>query len=93
MLTNLAAEFIGTTVLISCIFIFKEPIGIVLALLGLIYAFRNFSGAHFNPAVSLAFLLKGHIKLSTFLYYVLAQFAGATCAFFIWKQTLKINKI
>ena len=43
----------------------------------LIYCFVKISGAHFNPAVSLAIYLKGSITLKEFLLYMLAQFVGA----------------
>jgi glycerol uptake facilitator-like aquaporin len=35
------------------------------------------SGAHFNPAVTLSFAVRGKIEWGTGLLYVLAQFAGA----------------
>ncbi len=43
----------------------------------LILMFGPVSGAHFNPAVTLAFLLKGDIDLKTAATYVVAQGLGA----------------
>lgn len=49
-----------------------------LALLMGIWALGHVSGAHFNPAVTLAMLLDGRISLSDAIGYWVAQFAGAT---------------
>jgi glycerol uptake facilitator-like aquaporin len=46
-------------------------------LFGAIAAFGPISGAHFNPLVSLAFLLKRELKANNFLGYVIAQVLGA----------------
>ena len=43
----------------------------------LILVFGPISGAHFNPAVSLVFLLRKQIGAVTFVSYVIAQVAGA----------------
>jgi aquaporin Z len=42
-----------------------------------IYAFGNISGGHFNPAVSLAFLLSGRMPRRDFLPYLVSQVLGA----------------
>lgn len=42
-----------------------------------IVLFAKISGAHFNPVVSLAELLRKNLSRSEFLVYVLAQFLGA----------------
>ena len=46
----------------------------------MIYAFGHISGAHFNPAVTLAFVLARHFPLRRLFGYWLAQLAGATLA-------------
>jgi glycerol uptake facilitator-like aquaporin len=51
------------------------PTGAVLAVL--ILTFGSVSGAHFNPAVSLAFAIRGELQWSTALVYVASQIAGA----------------
>jgi len=48
-----------------------------LALLAGIWALGHVSGAHFNPAVTLAMLLDKRISLSDAIGYWIAQFAGA----------------
>ena len=42
----------------------------------LIKMFGKISGAHFNPAVSIVFLLRKEIKRTKFLFYILFQFLG-----------------
>ena len=54
--------------------------GFGLALLAAIYMFGSVSGAHFNPAVTLAMLLRGGISGSDLVGYIVAQVAGATLA-------------
>lgn len=51
------------------------PTGAILTVLILI--FGPVSGAHFNPAVSLAFALRGELPWRTTLVYLAVQFAGA----------------
>lgn len=46
----------------------------------MIYAVGHISGAHFNPAVTLAFWITGRLNLIRVPGYVLAQCAGATLA-------------
>jgi glycerol uptake facilitator-like aquaporin len=50
------------------------PTGAILV--GLILTFGPLSGAHFNPAVSLAFALRGELTWSIAAIYVAAQVAG-----------------
>jgi aquaporin Z len=81
----LLAEFIGTFALI---FVGAGTaaggvgglVGIALAhgivLLSMVYAFGSISGAHINPAVTLAVALRGNLTWVDALYYWLVQFAG-----------------
>jgi aquaporin NIP len=48
-----------------------------LAIMVLIYALGHVSGAHFNPAVTLAFCVARHFQPREVVPYWLAQFAGA----------------
>ncbi len=48
--------------------------GFILA--GMIYASAHLSGAHFNPAVSIAVFLRGKMNLNTVPLYIMAQIAG-----------------
>jgi MIP family channel proteins len=46
----------------------------------MIYAFGHVSGAHFNPAVTLAFVLTRHFSVRRLIGYWIAQLLGATLA-------------
>lgn len=46
-------------------------------LLGMYYAGAHISGAHYNPAITLASLIRGKLDRIDFPYYWLAQFAGS----------------
>lgn len=48
--------------------------------MALIYALGPLSGLHINPAVTVAFTLRGVFRAAWALPYVLVQLAGATCA-------------
>ncbi|MCZ6887626.1 MAG: aquaporin family protein [Gammaproteobacteria bacterium] len=51
--------------------------GAILAVL--ITIFGDISGAHFNPAVTIAFAIRGEIPLVLGLSYILVQIAGGLC--------------
>jgi MIP family channel proteins len=57
-------------------------VGLVFGLIitTMIYAFGHISGAHFNPAVTLAFVLTRHFPIRQLLFYWGAQLIGATLA-------------
>ncbi|HEY4276592.1 MAG TPA: aquaporin [Conexibacter sp.] len=49
-----------------------------LIVMAMIYATGHLSGAHFNPAVTIAFTLTGHFRAREALAYIGAQLVGAT---------------
>lgn len=51
-----------------------------LALVAMIYAVGGVSGGHFNPAVSLAQLIRKEVDVKDFLFYVVSQLVGAFVA-------------
>ncbi len=57
-------------------------VGLVFGLIiaTMIYAFGHISGAHFNPAVTLAFVLTRHFPVRRLFFYWTAQLTGATLA-------------
>lgn len=80
------SEFIGTATLV----LFGTGIAVVsggnlvatalafgLAIVASAYVIGNISGCHVNPAVSLAMLLDGRMKLGEFFGYVVSQVLGA----------------
>ena len=66
-------------------FLRRTIIGVAMGLtaIGLIYSpWGKQSGAHFNPSVTITFFRLGKLARADALFYVLAQFAGATAGVF-----------
>lgn len=88
------AELIGTFALVFCgtgaIVINQQSggaithVGIAITfgfiVMAMIYALGNISGAHLNPAVSIAFAIAKKFSLKEVLPYTISQFAGALLA-------------
>ncbi len=93
---KLLAELLGTYVLVlggatailasinayGGVDIVLVSFGFGLALLAGLYAFGEVSGGHFNPAVSLAFLLDGRMGVALTLQYWVVQIIGGILAGF-----------
>ena len=91
---NYIAELIGTFALVFCgtgaIVINQQSGGAVthagiaitfgLIIMSMIYSLGNISGAHFNPAVSIAFAIAGLFPVKLLPGYIIAQLAGALLA-------------
>jgi len=81
-------EFIGTFFLVLTIGLTvltdapMAALAIGASLMIMVYMGGHISGGHYNPAVSLALLLRGKLPGSEFVPYVLAQVAGALVASF-----------
>jgi aquaporin Z len=98
------AEFMGTFVLVfvgSMAILANEAsqgpllvtvgFGFGLALLAGIWALGHVSGAHFNPAVTLAMLLDKRTSFGDAIGYWVAQFAGASVAsLIIWAASSRL---
>jgi MIP family channel proteins len=54
-----------------------------LVIMVMVYATGHLSGAHINPAVSVAFTLTRHFPARDAVAYIVAQLAGATLAAFV----------
>jgi aquaporin Z len=80
-------EFIGSFLFmfaISLAAVSGSPIAALAiggALLTMVYMGGHHSGAHYNPAVSTAFLIRKKLEAADFLPYVMAQILGSICAF------------
>jgi aquaporin Z len=83
---KLLTEFIGTFFLVLIIgmaitgnvAMAPIPIGVGLAIL--VYMGGHISGAHYNPAVSTALLLRGKMTSADFVPYIAAQLLGSLAA-------------
>lgn len=81
-----ATEFIGTFFLVFTIgntVLAKAdlaPLAIGMALAALVYAGGHISGAHYNPAITVAVHLRGRLPGADVGPYIAAQILGATTA-------------
>lgn len=77
------AEFFGTMMLTFVISLVAgsklAPLAIGGILLSMIFTYGHLSGAHYNPAVSIAVYVRGKIITSTLLGYIVSQVIGGIC--------------
>ncbi len=91
------AEFIGTFFLvltIGCTGIGAgpaviAPLAIGAALMVMVFAGGHISGGHYNPAVTLGVLIRGKVKATDVVPYMIAQFAGAAIAALVVGKLLR----
>ena len=91
------AEFIGTFFLvltIGCTVIGAgaaviAPLAIGAALMVMVFAGGHISGGHYNPAVTLGVLIRGKVKATDAVPYIIAQIAGAAVAALIVGKCLR----
>jgi aquaporin Z len=82
-------EFIGTffLTLTACLTVTGDrpipALAIGCSLMIMVYMGGHVSGAHYNPAVSLALLLRKKFPSSDFVPYVISQLLGATAAAYV----------
>lgn len=76
-LKRLIVEALGTFILMFTIVMSLDPLAIGLVLAVLVYIFGHISGAHFNPAVTVAMMVNKKISIEEGAKYIAAQFAGA----------------
>ena len=83
------AEFLGTMLLIFILLATNGnaiAVGITIALL--VMMLGNVSGAHVNPAVTIAMSLIGKIPMKEIVPYVLSQIAGGLVALEVHKRVM-----
>lgn len=73
-------ECIGTFFLVFTVAFTGNPFAIGAMLTALVYMGGYISGAHYNPAVTLAVLLRGKIERNDAIRYMLAQVLGGCIA-------------
>lgn len=76
-------EFIGTFFLVLAVGLTGNPLAIGAVLMVMIYAGGHISGGHYNPAVTLAVLIRGRISTGDAMVYMGSQLAGAVAAAFV----------
>jgi aquaporin NIP len=101
------AEFTGTFIMVFCgtgaIIIDQQTGGVIshagvaitfgLVVMSIIYALGNVSGAHINPAVSIAFALTKRFPAKQLLPYIFSQLAGGIFASAILKFLFPLNEM
>lgn len=80
MMRRLSVEFMGAFFIMFAIAFCGHPLAIGLIYMAMIFVASNISGAHFNPAVSLAMWIRGVLPTKQLPYYMIAQTLGATAA-------------
>ena len=85
-MSRYVTEFVGTFFLVLTIGLVvldgtpMAPIAIGWGLMAMVYMGGHISGAHYNPAVSVAILIRGKMEARDLIPYVLAQLSGAIVA-------------
>lgn len=90
-LSKYLAEFIGTFFLVFTIGMTVidpgagnlAPLAIASALMVMVYAGGHISGAHYNPAVTVAVTVRGKASIIDFVPYVIAQLGAAAAAAYL----------
>ena len=76
-------EFIGAFFLVLAIGLTGNPLAIGLTLAAMVYLGGHISGAHYNPAVTLAVWLSGNLKKAKIIPYMLSQVLGSLVASYV----------
>lgn len=104
---NYIAELIGTFALVFCgtgaIIINQQSAGAIthvgiaitfgLIVMSMIYSLGNISGAHLNPAVSIAFAIAGRFPPKQLPGFIISQLAGALLASLTLKMLFPANEM
>ena len=80
---NYITEFIGTFFLVLTIGLTGNPIAIGVMLMVMVYMGGHISGAHYNPAVSIAMIIRGVLSVKEAVKYIISQIVAATLAAFL----------
>jgi len=82
---NYLVELIGTFFLVFVIGLTGNPIAIGCILMVMVYMGGHISGAHYNPAVTIAILIRKKIETKEALLYIVSQIVGAALAAICYK--------
>lgn len=80
MLRKNFIEFLGTFFLVLTVGLSQNPFAIGGVLVALVYMGGYISGAHYNPAVTLALLINKKIEITEAVQYWVVQMAGGIAA-------------
>lgn len=77
-------EFIGTFFLVVTVAFTGNPFAIAAILVSMLYMGGYISGAHYNPAVTIAVLVRGKIDWKNAIAYIIVQMLGAVAAAYFY---------
>ncbi len=84
--TPLIAELLGTFALVMSIFISGgSALVIGLTLAAIVFLIGGISGAHVNPAVSMAMYYSGSLSMKELISYIVVQLIGGIGAALVYK--------
>ncbi|MFL5728775.1 MAG: MIP/aquaporin family protein [Cytophagaceae bacterium] len=81
---NYIIEMTGTFFLVLIVLLTGNPLAIGAGLMVLVYMGGHISGAHYNPAVTLALLIRKAIGVKEALIYMVFQIVGALLGAFMY---------
>lgn len=88
-------EAVGAFFLVLVFGFTGDALAIGLTLMALVYIGSRVSGAHYNPAVSLAFFMRRQLSATDLVAYIISQLAGAflaaTAIFFLSSSVFYIE--
>lgn len=73
-------EFIGTFFLVAAIGLTGNPLAIGATLMVMVYFGGHISGAAYNPAVTVALMMRGKLNVNDTVVYIIIQVIAATLA-------------
>lgn len=74
---QMSAEAVSSLFLAAAVAMGSDAMGVGMMVAVLVFAFGHVSGAHINPAVTLAVYIRGKINVVRAALYIVAQVAGA----------------
>jgi len=80
MRNKLIIETLGTFFICLVSVLSSNPLSVAAVLCAMIYMGGNISGAHYNPAITLAFFLRKKLTIKRLFGYMAAQFLAALLA-------------
>ena len=107
MKINLFSETIGTSFLLlivvgsgimgenltenKAVILLANSIATAFGLIVLIWIFSPYSGAHFNPAVSILMMLLGKLTKQDMLFYIFCQISEIISTYVSWYKKSRVN--
>lgn len=86
-------EFVGVFLLACVIFMQGDAIPIGIAVAAIVLMGSTISGAHYNPAITLANAANGRMAMDDAFWYVIVQVAGALAALHFVKSARQAQGI